>query len=70
MLKLKLQYFSHLMQKANSLEKTLMLGKIEGKRRRKNQRMRWLDSITDSMDMNFSKLWEIVEDRGPWCAAL
>ena len=70
MLKLKLQYFGHLMQRANSLEKTLMLGKIEGERRRGQQRMRWLVSIIDSMDMNLSKFWEIVEDRGSWYAAV
>ena len=62
MLKLKFQYFGHLMQRANSLEKTLMLVKIEGKRRKGRLRMRWLDSVTDSMDMNFSKLWEMVKD--------
>ena len=67
MLKLKLRYFGHLMQK-DSLEKTLILGKIEGKRRRGQQRMRWLDSITDSVDMNLSTLKEIVEDRGAWRA--
>jgi len=70
MLKLKFQYFGHLMQRANSLEKTLMLGKIEGKRRRGQQRMRWLDGITDSMHMNLSKLGEIVKDRGAWCAVI
>ena len=70
MLKLYLQYFGHLMRRVDSLEKTLMLGGIEGKRRRERQRMGWMDSITDSMDMSLSKLWETVKEREAWCVTV